>query len=111
MAYDKNLAARIRSALGQLEGLEEKTMFGGVGFLINGNMACGVHKDDLIIRVGPEKHKEALAQAHTRPFDMTGRPMAGWIVVEAEACASRQELDGWVQQGVAFARSLLKKEK
>jgi TfoX/Sxy family transcriptional regulator of competence genes len=77
MAYDELLAVRMRAALGPLPNLVEKKMFGGVGFLINGNMACGVHKNNMIVRVGPAKYKEALARPHTRPFDMTGRPMSG----------------------------------
>jgi TfoX/Sxy family transcriptional regulator of competence genes len=71
------LASRIRAILGPLPELEEKKMFGGVGFLVNSNMACGVHKNDLIVRVGASKYAEALSHPHTRPFDMTGRPMAG----------------------------------
>jgi hypothetical protein len=81
MAYDELLGVRIRAALGPLPGLEEKKMFGGVSFLVKGNMACGVHKNSLIVRVGPEKHAWSLARPHTRPFDMTGRPLSGWIVV------------------------------
>ena len=109
MAYDELLGLRIRAALGPLPGLEEKKMFGGTGFLVNGNMACGVHKDGLIVRVGPEKHAWALAQAHTRPFDMTGRPMSGWIVVDPPGCASESALQVWVDLGLAFARSLPEK--
>jgi TfoX/Sxy family transcriptional regulator of competence genes len=91
--------------------LEEKKMFGGVGFLVNGNMACGVHKKDMIVRVGPENHKDALARPHTHIFDMTGRPMAGWVMVEPEGCATENDLKGWIQQGLAFAHTLPAKEK
>ena len=106
MPYDEMLALRIRAAIGPLPHLEEKKMFGGVGFMLNGNMACGVHKNDLIVRVGPEKHAEALSRPHTRVFDMTGRPMAGWIMVEPEGCQTESDLKAWVEQGVAFANSL-----
>jgi TfoX/Sxy family transcriptional regulator of competence genes len=106
MPYDEFLAARIRAAIGPLPKLEEKKMFGGIGFIINGNMACGVHKNDLIVRVGPAKYEVALSRPHTRPFDMTGHPMAGWIMVEPEGCATESALKGWVEQGVAFARAL-----
>ena len=106
MAYDELLGARIRAALGPLPGLEEKKMFGGIGFLVNGNMACGVHKNNMIVRVGPENYTSALARAHTRPFDMTGRPMAGWVMVEPQGCATESELKAWVEQGLAFAASL-----
>jgi TfoX/Sxy family transcriptional regulator of competence genes len=86
--------------------LEKKKMFGGVGFLVNGNMACGVHKNNMIVRVGPEKHAWALAQPHTRPFDMTGRPMSGWVEVEPPGCTSESALKAWVDLGLAFALSL-----
>jgi TfoX/Sxy family transcriptional regulator of competence genes len=92
MAYDQNLAKRVRDELAGLLGrpslpsLQEKKMFGGVGFLILGNMACGVHGEDLIVRVGADGYEEALGQPHTRPFDMTGKPMSGWVVVSAEGC-------------------------
>jgi TfoX/Sxy family transcriptional regulator of competence genes len=106
MAYDELLGVRIRAALGPLPGLEEKKMFGGIGFLVNGNMACGVHKNNMIVRVGPENYTAALSRGHTRPFDMTGRPMAGWVMVEPQGCATESELKVWVEQGMAFAASL-----
>jgi len=106
MAYDELLGIRIRAALGALPGLVEKKMFGGTGFLVNGNMACGVHKNDLIVRVGPEQYAWALAQPHTRPFDMTGRPMAGWILVEPPGCTTESALKAWVDLGLALALSL-----
>ena len=81
-------------------------MFGGVGFMLRGNMACGVNKDELIVRVGPERYDRALAHPHTRPFDMTGRPMKGWVVVTIEGTESDDDLQDWVQQGVSFTRSL-----
>ena len=106
MAHDELLAARIRAALGPLPGLEEKKMFGGVGFMLNGNMACGVHKNGLIVRVGSEKDAWAISQLHTRPFDMTGHPMSGWIVVDPPGCATESALKAWVDLGLAFALSL-----
>ena len=111
MAYDELLAVRMRAALGPLDGLKEKKMFGGIGFLVYGNMACGVHKNELIVRVGPEKHKDALARPYTHVFDMTGHPMAGWVMVGPEGCATEKELNDWIQQGLAFARTLPAKEK
>ena len=74
--------------------------------MLRGNMACGVNKDDLIVRVGPARYEEALAQPHTRVFDMTGRPMKGWIVVTPDGYESDDDLKDWVQQGVDFALSL-----
>jgi TfoX/Sxy family transcriptional regulator of competence genes len=111
MPYDILLAVRLRAALGPLHELVEKTMFGGVGFLVNGNMACGVHKNVMIVRVGPANYDEALSRPHTRPFDITGHPMAGWIMVEPQGCATESDLQAWVAQGLAFARSLPAKGK
>jgi TfoX/Sxy family transcriptional regulator of competence genes len=109
MAYDELLAIRMRAALGSVPGLVEKKMFGGIGFLLDGNMACGVHKNYLIVRVGPEKHAAAMARPHTRPFDMTGRPMAGWVMVEPPGCATEPALKAWLEKGLAFTRSLPEK--
>lgn len=105
MAYNLQLAERIRS---QLDGVPfvEKKMFGGVGYLFNGNMACGVNKDDLIVRVAPEKHSALLKKPHVRPFDLTGRPMKGWLIVEAEGVRTKKLLHTWVQEGVEFALTL-----
>jgi TfoX/Sxy family transcriptional regulator of competence genes len=111
MPYDTLLAIRIRAALGPLPELVEKKMFGGVGFLINGNMACGVHKNELIVRVGPDDYDKALSRPHTHVFDMTGHPMAGWVMVRPEGCATESALRAWVVQGLAFARSLPSKGK
>jgi hypothetical protein len=106
MAYDELLGVRIRAALGPLPALEEKSMFGGVCFLVNGNMACGVYKDGLIVRVGREKYDWALSQPHTRFFDITGRPMTGWVMVDPPGCATESVLQAWVDLGLAFAQSL-----
>ncbi len=106
MPYDELLAARIRAALGPLPALQEKKMFGGVCALINGNMACGVNKDDLIVRVGAESYQEALSHPHTKVFDITGRVMTGWVMVEPPGCASEADLAAWVARGLAFVRSL-----
>jgi TfoX/Sxy family transcriptional regulator of competence genes len=106
MAYDEGLAQRIREVLGELPGLVEKKMFGGIGFMVHGNMACGVHKDALIVRVGPEGHEEALARPHTRPFDITGRAMKSWVMVVSDGYESDEALEDWVQQGLDFALSL-----
>ena len=106
MAYDEGLAQRIRDVLGERPGLVEKKMFGGVGFMVHGNMACGVHKDALIVRVGLEKHEEAMARPHTKPFDITGRPMKGWGMVTSDGYESDEALEDWVRQGLDFALSL-----
>jgi TfoX/Sxy family transcriptional regulator of competence genes len=106
MAYDEKLAGRIRAGLSHLAGLQEKKMFGGVGFLVHGNMACGVHGGDLIVRVGPGKYQGVLQRPFTRPFDMTGKPMTGWITVEPKGCQADGDLTDWIGQGVDFAQSL-----
>ena len=106
MAYDEGLAQRIREVLGEQPGLVEKKMFGGIGFMVRGNMACGVHRDALIVRVGPEGHEEAMARPHTKPFDITGRPMKGWVMVTSDGYEIDKALEDWIQQGVDFALSL-----
>jgi TfoX/Sxy family transcriptional regulator of competence genes len=105
MAYNNKLAERIRF---QLDGIPivEKKMFGGVGFLVNGNMACGVNKDDLIVRVDPERHAALLKKPHVRPFDMTGRPMKGWLVVEGDGTKTDKQLNTWIKKGIEFALTL-----
>lgn len=106
MAYDEGLVQRMREALAAIPDIDEKKMFGGIGFLLNGNMACGVNKDDLIVRVGPDAYETALAEPYTKDFDMTGRPMKGWVVVRPAGYATDEMLKGWVQRGVDFALSL-----
>jgi hypothetical protein len=106
MPYNQALSQRIRAELEGLPNLEEKKMFGGTGFLLSGNMACGVHKESLVVRVGPEHYAEALSRPGARVFDITGRPMAGWVMVGPEGYASDADLKQWVQAGVAFARTL-----
>lgn len=106
MAYDEMSAAWVRDLVKDIPGFDEKKMFGGVGYLLNGNMACGVNKEDLIIRVGLEGYESDLQEPHTKPFDMTGRPMTGWIVVKEEGYSSDNDLAVWVQKGVDFALSL-----
>lgn len=109
MAYDQILAERVQSFLADQPGLVSKKMFGGTGYMLHGNMACGVHKESLIVRVGPEGYDAALAEPHTRPFDITGRPMKGWVMVSAEGCQKENELKGWVTRGVNYALSLTPK--
>ena len=106
MAYDEKLAERIRTKLISTRGLTEKKMFGGVGFLLNGNMACGVHKQELLVRLGDADFETALKQAHVRVFDMGGRPMKGWILVASPGIVSDKALQAWIKKGLAFAASL-----
>jgi hypothetical protein len=107
MAFDETLAARIRVQLGKKKGLTEKKMFGGIGFLLNGNLACAVRRDEMLVRIAPEKTDEALAQKHTRMFDLSGtRPMKGWILVNREGLKTDKALANWVDTGVSYASSL-----
>ena len=110
MAYDQSLEQRISELLGSQPGLVTKKMFGGVGFMLHGNMACGVYQQYLIVRVGPQRYEQALAQPHTRIFDITGRPMKGWVMVAPAGCASEDALQSWTQQGIEFALTLPAKE-
>ena len=106
MAYDSKLACRVRMALEGHPGLVERKMFGGIAFMLNGNMCCGVINDDLMVRVGPDGFEDALAQPHARPMDFTGRPMKGFVFVGAEGTQTASTLKQWVLRGVAFAGSL-----
>jgi TfoX/Sxy family transcriptional regulator of competence genes len=106
VAYDEELAQRVRDQLSDEPSVTEKAMFGGLAFLLDGNMAVGLSGDELMVRVGPDASDEALARPHTRVFDMTGRPMRGWILVAAEGVGSDDELAAWVERGATFARSL-----
>ncbi len=106
MAYDETLAVRVRKALGRKSGLTEKKMFGGLAFLLNGNMCCGILGSELMLRLAPEAAQQALREPNTRVFDMTGRPMKGWIVVTAKGLAADEALKRWVGAGAAFAATL-----
>lgn len=106
MAYDEGLAERIRQRLGSDADVTERRMFGGIAFLYRGNMAVGVSGDDLMVRVGPDLTDAALARPGTRVFDMTGRPMRGWILVAGTALGEDDVLGEWVDEGRAFAVSL-----
>lgn len=106
MAYDEILAERVRSHLAGMPLLVEKKMFGGIGFLLQGNMACGVHGENLIVRVDPQEYETLLARPHVRPFDMTGKPMRGWIFVLPEGVESQAELAEWIKMGLEYAGSL-----
>ena len=107
MAYDEQLAHRVRGRLGTVDGVTERAMFGGLAFLVDGNMAVGLTGGgELMVRLGPDAGDAALDEPYTRPFDMTGRPMRGWILVEAAGIATGAQLGAWVERGVAFARTL-----
>lgn len=109
MAYDENLAQRIRSTLPPTPEVVEKKMFGGLAFMLNGNMCCGVVKDSLMVRVGAENYTAALAAAHVRPMDFTGRPMKSMVLVDPPALAEDAALQAWVDRCVVFVQTLPKK--
>jgi TfoX/Sxy family transcriptional regulator of competence genes len=111
MAFSETLAQRIRDALARKKNVEEKKMFGGVGFLLNGNMLVGVWKNSLIVRLGPEEGEEALKEPHVKKFDITGKPMKNWVLVESEGVEDDEQLSGWIQRAVKFVGKLPAKEK
>jgi TfoX/Sxy family transcriptional regulator of competence genes len=103
MAYDEALAGRLRDQLAGQPGLTEKKMFGGLAFLLDGNLAVGIRGEDLMVRVGEEGAEAALAQPHARESYMGERAMKGWILVGPDG---HYRLEEWVRRGVAYARSL-----
>jgi TfoX/Sxy family transcriptional regulator of competence genes len=106
MAFDEDLAARIRKAVGRKKGVEEKKMFGGLGILLNGNLLVGVWKDSMIVRLDPEQADDALLEPHVSRFDVTGRPMKGWIMVAPDGVADDAAVKQWVQRAAQFVGKL-----
>jgi hypothetical protein len=105
MPVDQDFANRIRAELADVDGITEKAMFGGLAFLLHGNMAVGIMSTgDLMVRVGADD--AALAKPHTRLFEMSGRSMTGWVIVDVGAVKTKRRLGPWVRRGVAFASSL-----
>jgi len=107
MAYDEDLADRIRELVGAEKRVEEKRMFGGLAFLINGNMSVAVSsKGGLMVRVPPDDTEKLLARDHVEPMVMAGRETRGWIRVSGEGVKTKRQLQGWVSRGVEHAKSL-----
>lgn len=106
MTYDEGLAHRIREQLRDHTGITEKQMFGGLAFMLDGNMVCGVLDDSLMARVGPDAYQEALEEPHAREMDFTGRPMKGLVFVDPAGIAEDDALDDWIERCLAFAESL-----
>ncbi len=106
MAYDETLAERVRGSLAGRSGIAERKMFGGLAFMLDGNMCCCVTEHGLMVRVGLDAYEDALAQPYAGVMDMTGRPMRGWVLVELEGLASDASLAQWVTQGTDFAATL-----
>jgi hypothetical protein len=107
MAYDRDLANRVREQLAGEAGVTEKAMFGGLAFLLHGNMAVSVSgRGGLMLRVGPDATDETLSRPHTQLVEMPGRPMRGWIRVAPEGIKTKRQLGAWVRRGVEFSRTL-----
>jgi hypothetical protein len=106
MAYDETLAGRIRRRLARRADVAEKKMFGGVGFLLGGNLLVGVWKQSLVARVGPDAYADALLEPHVREFDITGRAMTGWVLVGPQGVAGDDQLAGWVRRALKFVTTL-----
>jgi len=106
MAYNEQLNERINSILSGTKKITHKKMFGGVGYLLNANMVCGVYKDDLILRMSPEDADYSLNQKHVKPFDITGRVMKGWIMVEPAGIKNDDNLKSWINVSLSFVQIL-----
>jgi TfoX/Sxy family transcriptional regulator of competence genes len=109
MAFNEALAQRIRRGLTRTKGIEEKKMFGGIGFLLKGNMLVGVWKDSLIARLDADEAEEALLEPHVREFDITGRAMKGWVLVAPEGVEQDGQVKAWIRRSVKFVGKLPKK--
>ena len=106
MPFDEVLADRIRRALGPDPAVTERKMFGGLAFLRDGKMFCGIVKDELMVRVGPARYEEALERPHARPMDFTGKPMNGYVYVAAAGCRTDAAVRAWVERGATFVATL-----
>ena len=106
MAYNLELAGRVRRQLAGLPGIVEKKMFGGLSFMVQDKMCCGVLNDDLVVRVGPDRYQEALVEPAARPMEFTGRPLKGMVYVAPEGLGTDDELKNWVDRCVSFVNSL-----
>ncbi|MET0613986.1 MAG: TfoX/Sxy family protein [Thermoleophilaceae bacterium] len=107
MAYDEDLANRIRELMAGEAGVTEKKMFGGLAFLIGGNMSVAASgQGGLMVRVDPDETEALVARPHARPFEMRGRQMDGWLRVDDDGVRTKRQLEPWVKRGVAYARSL-----
>lgn len=111
MAYDELVCGRIQRAVADREDVTEKKMFGGVAFLLDGKMFCGIVKEDLMVRVGPEAHEKALGEPHVRPMDFTGRPMKGYVYVGPLGTKTDKMVARWVERGLKFVAGVEKKVK
>lgn len=109
MPYSESLASRIRDVFAGRHGVTEKKMFGGIAFLLHGNMCVGVWQTSMIARLGPERATAALEEPNVDEFDVTGRPMKGWVVIEAEGIDADKQLRRWIERAVEFVGTLPRK--
>lgn len=106
MAYNEEIAARIRQALAGTKNLVEKKMFGGIAFMVNDKMCIGVNKDDIIMRCDPERTEEFLAKKHTKPFEMTGKQMKGWFLVNEGGIKNKRDFEYWINTALDANKSI-----
>jgi len=106
MAYNERLAQRLSGLIQKKKGFAQMKMFGGIGFLLNGNMCVGVYKDYLIVRLGPLEAQQALKNKHVKKFDITGRAMRGWAMVHANGTRTEPQLQRWLKRAMSFVKTL-----
>lgn len=111
MAAKEELASRIRKVLAKQRGVTEQAMFGGICFMIRGHMCCGTLKQNLVVRLGPERYEHALAKPHVRPMNFTGRPLRGFVFVGPQGTHTQRALAYWIEQGIAYVQTLPAKPK
>ncbi len=106
MAYDERLLERVRQILSEREDIVEKRMVGGRSFMVGGHLCCGVTGPDLMVRVGPDAYRSALAEPHARPMQFAGRNLNGYVLVAPEGCRETAALEAWLQRGIDFVSTL-----
>lgn len=110
MAFDENLANLVRGVLPLREDLTEQKMFGGIVWMLDGKMLVGIVKDELMVRVGPDRYEEALAKPSVRPMDFTGKPMKGYVFVRPDGCQEPEAIAAWLNWAVEFVATLPRKK-
>lgn len=108
MVYNEKLAVLIRDMIKGKRSITEKKMFGGLAFMLNGKMFCGIVKDDLMVRTGPKNYKMALSKPHSRPMDFSGKPLKGFVFVEPQGYKTAQAISGWITLGLDYVSKLKK---
>lgn len=112
VAFDEELAGRVREQLASKEGVTESAMFGGLAFLLDGNMVFAASgRGGLMVRVGAEAYEHALAEPHAAAVEMSGRPVRGWVLLDAADVSEPDRLRAWIERGLAFARTLAPKHR